>query len=89
MSTASIAMSFWIKIIRIAYYAINWSPSTTTEFKTFIEMCTSKLVNYSFLYIFDCPTYVMFNTQERTKFNAKSIKYIFINYANGVKGYES
>lgn len=52
LSTASIAMSFWIKIIRIAYYAINWSPSTTTEFKTFIEMCTSKLVNYSFLYIF-------------------------------------
>lgn len=44
------------------------------------------LVNWLIIFFY---IYLICNVQERTKFNAKSIKYIFIDYANGVKEYGS
>jgi len=66
---------------------INRSPSTTIELKTLMEMWTGKLADYSRLYIFRSHVYVMYNTQEVSKLDSKSRKYVFLGYADGVKGY--
>ena len=50
-------------------------------------MWIGKPVNYSSLHIFRCPTYVMYNDQERTNQDSKSRKCIFLGYVDGVKGY--
>ena len=50
-------------------------------------MWTGKPTNYSYLYAFGCPMYVMYNAQERKKLDLKSRKYIFLGSADGVKGY--
>nr|GEW95285.1 Gag-Pol polyprotein [Tanacetum cinerariifolium] len=63
------------------------SKSNVVELKTPIEMWTGKPVNYSDLHIFRSHVYVMYNSQETTKLNPKSIKCLFLRYADGVKGY--
>lgn len=57
------------------------------ELKTPMEMWISKLANYSSLYIFGYPVYVMYNTQERMKLDPKFRKCILFNYVDWVKGY--
>lgn len=49
-------------------------------------MWTVKLVDYLTLHPFGYPTYVIYNAQERTKMDPKSRRYLFLGYANGVKG---
>jgi len=66
---------------------INRSPSTAIELKTPMEMWTGKPSDYSQLHIFGSPVYVMYNTQEVSKLDSKSRKYVFLGYADGVKGY--
>jgi len=52
-----------------------------------MEMWTGKPADYSRLHIFGSPVYVMYNTQEVSKLDSKSRKYVFLGYADGVKGY--
>jgi hypothetical protein len=66
---------------------INQSPSTAIELKTPIEMWTRKPANYSQLHIFGSPVYVMYNTEEVSKPDSKSRKYVFLGYVNRMKGY--
>ena len=66
---------------------INRSPSTAVSLKTLMEMWNGKPADYSSLHVFENLVYVMYNSQERTKLDPKSRKYIFLGYANGVKGY--
>ncbi|KAL4299380.1 hypothetical protein AHAS_Ahas17G0095100 [Arachis hypogaea] len=82
-----LAKSFWTEAVKTTYHVINRSPSTAIGLKTLMEMWQGKPPDYSSLHIFGCPTYVMFNTQERIKFDHKSRKCIFLGYADNVKGY--
>jgi ATP-binding cassette subfamily B (MDR/TAP) protein 1 len=66
---------------------INRSLSTAIELKTPMKMWTGKVADYSRLHIFGSPVYVMYNTKKFSKLDSKSIKYVFLGYANGVKGY--
>jgi hypothetical protein len=66
---------------------INQSPSTAIKLKTPIEMWTRKPANYSQLHIFGSPVYVMCNTEEVSKLDSKSRKYVFLGYVNRMKGY--
>ena len=66
---------------------INRSPSTAIGLQTPMEMWNRKPADYSSLHVFGCPVYVMYNSQERTKLDPKSRKCIFLDYADGVKGY--
>ena len=66
---------------------INRSSSTAIEMKTLMEMWTGKVADYSGLHIFGSLVYVMYNTQEVSKLDSKSRKYIFLGYINGVKGF--
>ena len=87
LRTAKLPKTFKAKVVKTAYYIINKSPSTTIEMKTPMKMWTDKPTNYSFLPIFRCPTYVMYNNQERTKLDSKSKKCIFFGYIDRVKKY--
>ncbi|KAI5393803.1 hypothetical protein KIW84_060784 [Lathyrus oleraceus] len=42
---------------------------------------------YSTLHVVGCSVYVVYNFQERTKLDPKSMKCIFLGYVDGVKGY--
>ena len=87
LRTAKLPKTFKAEVVKTAYYIINKSPSTTIEMKTPMEMWTDKPTNYSFLPIFRCPTYVMYNNQEKIKLDSKSKKCIFLGYIDGVKEY--
>ena len=52
-----------------------------------MEIWIEKPVDYSRLHIFGSLVYVMYNTQEVSKLDSKSRKYVSLGYANGVKGY--
>jgi len=55
--------------------------------KTLMEMWIGNLVVYSFLLVFGCFVYVLYNFQARTKLDPKSRKCILLGYAHNVKGY--
>ncbi|KAH9707327.1 Integrase catalytic domain-containing protein [Citrus sinensis] len=87
LRTAGLPNSFWAEAAKTACYIVNRSPSTAIGLKTAMEMWTGKPTDYSYLHAFGCPVYVMYNAQERTKLDPKSRIYIFLGYADGVKGY--
>ncbi|KAH9768487.1 Integrase catalytic domain-containing protein [Citrus sinensis] len=87
LRTAGLPNSFWAEAAKIACYIVNRSPSTAIGLKTAMEMWTGKPADYSYLYAFGCPVYMMYNAQERTKLDPKSRRCIFLGYADGVKGY--
>ena len=87
LKTTRLPKTYWAEVTKTAYFIINWSTSTIIEMKTPMEMWTSKPTNFSSLHIFGCPTYVMYNGQERIKLDTKSRKCIFLGYTDGVKGY--
>jgi hypothetical protein len=87
LKAASLGKPFWIEAVNTACYVINRSPSTAIELKTPMEIWTGKPADYSRLHIFGSPVYVMYITQEVSKLDSKSRKYVFLGYADGVKGY--
>jgi len=87
LKAAGLGKSFWVEAVNTACYVINQSPSTAIELKTPMEIWAGKPADYSRLYIFGSPVYVMYNTQEVSKLDSKSKKCVFLGYANGVKGY--
>nr|GFA18236.1 Gag-Pol polyprotein [Tanacetum cinerariifolium] len=87
LASASLGKSLWAKAVNTACYVINRLPRTAVELKTPIEMWMGKPINYYDLYIFGSLVYMMYNTQETIKLDPKSRKYLFLGYADGVKGY--
>ncbi|KAH9793420.1 Integrase catalytic domain-containing protein [Citrus sinensis] len=87
LRTVGLPNSFWAEAAKIIYYVVNRSPFTIIRLKTSMEMWTEKLANYSYLHAFGCPVYVMYNAQERIKFDPKSRRCIFLGFSDGVKGY--
>ena len=87
LRTTGLPNSLWAESAKIACYIVNRSSSTAIKLKTRMEMWTGKSVDYSYLHAFWCHVYVMYNVQEITKLDLKSKRYIFLWYADGVKGY--
>ena len=79
--------SFQAKAAKTACYIVNQSPFIVIGLKTMIEMWTEKPTDYTYLHAFGCLVYVMHNTRERTKLDAKSRRCIFLEYTDGVKRY--
>ncbi|KAH9672574.1 hypothetical protein KPL70_017783 [Citrus sinensis] len=86
LRAAGLPNSFWAEAAKTACYIVNRSPSTVIGLRTAMEIWTGKPANYSYLHVFGCLMYVMYNAQERTKLDAKSRRCIFLGYADGVKG---
>eukprot|EP00253_Pinus_taeda_P023266 PITA_23266 len=78
---------FWVEAVRTACYLINRSPTTTFTGGIPKEVWTGKNLNYSHLKIFGCKPFVHIPKENRTKLDDKSIKCIFLGYANEDFGY--
>ncbi|GJT33639.1 retrovirus-related pol polyprotein from transposon TNT 1-94 [Tanacetum coccineum] len=76
--------SFWAEATATATYLINMSPSTTLEKKTPMDLWSGHPANYEMLRIFGCVAYSHVN---QGKLKLRAIKYIFLGYPDGVKGY--
>ena len=87
LRTAGLPNSFWGEAAKTACYIVNQLPSTTIELKTPMEMWTGKPAAYSHLHAFRCPVYVTYNAQKRVKLDPKSKRFIFLGYADRIKGY--
>ena len=85
---AGLPKSFWAEVVSIACYLINRSPRALLGGKVTEEVWTGKLIDLGNLKIFGCPAYVHISSDERSKLDPKSKKYIFIGYVKGVKGYK-
>ncbi|KAK0602535.1 hypothetical protein LWI29_034520 [Acer saccharum] len=81
MRTAGLTKSFWAEAARTAYYVMNRFSLMA------LEMWAGKPIDYSTLYSFGCPMYVMYNVHDRAKLDLISRRFIFLRYANVVKGY--
>lgn len=73
--------------MRTTCYLINRSPTTTLDGDISKEVWIAMKVNYSHLKIFGCEVFVHIPKENRTKLDDKSMKCIFLGYADGEFGY--
>uniref|UniRef100_A0A2N9IUP8 CCHC-type domain-containing protein n=1 Tax=Fagus sylvatica TaxID=28930 RepID=A0A2N9IUP8_FAGSY len=85
---AELPKIFWTKAVDVACYIINRSPRVALDGKVAEEVWTGQEVDYSFMRIFGCPTYVHISGEDRSKLDPKSKKCIFLGFKKGVKGYK-
>ncbi|KAG8474964.1 hypothetical protein CXB51_031687 [Gossypium anomalum] len=85
LSNANLPKSFWVEAASTTCFLINQSPSVAIEKKTPQEVWPGNPTNYSDLKIFRCPAYAHVDNE---KLEPRSIKYIFLGYKAGVKGYK-
>jgi hypothetical protein len=74
----------WAEAASIACYLINRSPNSAINFKIPEEVWTGKLVDYSNLRMFGCPTYAHVNNGNLVP---RAQKCTFVGYGSDVKGY--
>ena len=85
---AGLPKVFWAEVVNMACYIINRSPRVALDGKVAEEVWIGQEVDYSFMRIFGCLTYVHISSEDRSKLDPKSKKCIFFNYEKGVKGYK-
>jgi hypothetical protein len=85
---AELPKIFWAEVVDMACYIINRSPKVALNGKVAAEVWTGQEVDYSFMRIFRCPTYVHISGEDRSKLDPKSKKCIFLGFKKGVKGYK-
>ena len=88
LSNFGLEKHFWAEAVRIACYLINRSLTTALDGGIPEEVWTGKKVNYSHLKIFGCEAFVHIGKEKITKLDNKSMKCIFLGYADGEFGYQ-
>eukprot|EP00253_Pinus_taeda_P009575 PITA_09575 len=78
LSGVGLGQEFWEKVVDIACYLVNRSPSSALEDKTPQEVWSGKKHSLSHLRVFGCDAYVHVTKEKRTKLDSKSEKCIFI-----------
>ncbi|KAH9657436.1 hypothetical protein KPL70_023077 [Citrus sinensis] len=81
---SKLPQSLWAETLMTACYLVNRSPSSAIDFKTPVEMWSSRAANYSDLKIFGCPA---FAHVKQGKLEPRALKCVFLGYPEGVKGY--
>ena len=61
LSNSGLNISIWAKAVITTCYLVNRSLSIAIDFKTPFKVWSNKLVNYSMLKVFKCPTYYHVN----------------------------
>jgi hypothetical protein len=84
---ARLPKRLWAEAIDYVCFITNRFPSAAIDFKVPAEVWSGKLVNYSMLRIFGCPTYVHVQSGEQSKLDSKSRKCICLGLESSVKGY--
>ncbi|KAG8478002.1 hypothetical protein CXB51_027809 [Gossypium anomalum] len=85
LSNTDLQKSFWPEVTSTACFLINRSLSVAIEKKTLQEIWSGDPANYSDLKIFGYPAYAHVDNE---KLESRSIKYVFLGYKAGVKGYK-
>jgi len=87
LSNSGLEKNFWAEAVRTTCYLINRSPTTALDCGIPEEVWTGKNLNYSHLKIFGCEAFVHIPKENRTKLDDKSMKCIFLGYADENLGY--
>ena len=87
LSNSGLEKHFWAEAVRTACYLINRSPTTALDNGIPEEFWTGKKVNYSHLKIFGCEAFVHIPKEHRSKLDNKSMRCIFLGYADSEFGY--
>jgi hypothetical protein len=88
LSGAGLGKELWAKIVGIACYLVNRSPSSALDDKTPQEVWTGKKPSLTHLKVFGCDAYVHVPKENMSKLDKKDEKCIFIGYKDGLKGYK-
>lgn len=87
LSNLVLEKNFWEKIVRIACYLINRSPTIALDGNIPKEVWIGRKVSHSHLNFFGCEAFVHISKENRTKLYDKSMKCIFLGYVDGEIGY--
>ena len=80
-------LNMWVEVVNTAIYLINKGPSTPLGCGIPQEAWIGKKVSYSFLKTFGCEAFAHIDSENRTKLEAKSKKFIFVGYRINEFGY--
>ena len=84
---ARFPLHMWVEAINTIVYLINRGPSTPLGCGIGEETWTGKKVSYSFLKTFGCEAFAHIDSENRTKMEDKSKKYVFVGYGINEFGY--
>jgi transposase InsO family protein len=79
--------TFWIDVVSIAVYLINRGSSVPLSHRLLEEVWSGNEVNFSYLKIFVCVSYVLINLDARNEIDAKSRNHYFLSYGDEAFGY--
>jgi hypothetical protein len=88
LSGARIAQELWVEAVDTKKYLVNMSPSSALVDTTPHEVWSSKKPSVSHLKVFGCDAFVHVPKEKMSKLDKKTVKYIFIGYNEGMKGYK-
>jgi hypothetical protein len=88
LSGVGLGKEFWAKVVGIACYLVNRSPSSALADKTPQEVWTGNKPSLTHLKVFGCEAYVHVPKENMSKLDKKVEKCIFIGYKDGIKAYK-
>lgn len=81
-------IEFWFECVLTAAHLINRIPSPILHNKTPYNVLFDRDVDYTVLRVFGCLAFASTLKQNRTKFEPRARKCVFIGYPHGIKGYK-
>lgn len=82
-----IGKKFWAEAVAMATHVLNRTGTSTIDGKSPYELWYGKQPKIDHLRAFGCEVFVHIPKEKRQKFDAKSIKCLFVGYDNHAKAY--
>jgi hypothetical protein len=87
LSGVGLGQELWAEAVGTTCYLVNRSPSSVLDDKTPHEVWSGNKPSLQHLRVFGFDAYVHVPKENRSKMDKKAEKCIFIDYKDGVKGY--